>query len=140
MRLPPQVFYKLAPYLWQSAKDKAAELQRHDAQKATNPNDARSEDEEAEPMHPKAQVLTRISLRTMMPNARAVFDKLFKPVEVVEPTYKDIIILYRCGTCHRCDDLGVRAAPAHLSACCCHVIIVCACRSAAHPWRKWPHW
>ena len=54
-----------------------------------------------------------MSLRTMMPTWRSVFQKLFKQVEVVEPTYKDIVMIYRCAPAvfsERC------SAPVHRSA------------------------
>jgi hypothetical protein len=47
--------------------------------------------------HKHANHITRVSLRLMMPSYKAVFKKLFQSLEVVEPTYKDIILLYRCA-------------------------------------------
>ena len=43
------------------------------------------------------QVLNRVSLRTQMPTARAVLQKVHKQVHIVEPTYRDIVLLYRCA-------------------------------------------
>lgn len=54
------------------------------------------EQEEHEHVHEHAQTITRTSLRTLMPTYKKVFAKLFKALEVVEPTYKDIMLLYRC--------------------------------------------
>lgn len=88
-----QVFYKLAPYLWQSARDKAEKMKQKDIDKNTDPNSLKvgsSLD------HKHANHITRVSLRLLMPTWKSVFSKLFTPCEVVEPTYKDIISVYRC--------------------------------------------
>ena len=41
------------------------------------------------------QVIYRSSLERQMPNWRAVFQKLFKTVELSEPMYQSVVMLYR---------------------------------------------
>lgn len=71
-------------------------MKEKDRRKQMNPNDLMTPEEKEEQQHANARLITRVSLRTIMPNAKAVFVNLFKTLEVVEPTYKDVILLYRC--------------------------------------------
>jgi hypothetical protein len=92
-----QVFFKVAPLLWKSAKQWAEKLRETDRRKHTDPNKVLTPEEKQERSHANVRLITRVSLRTIMPDARSVFANLFKTLEVVEPTYKDIILLYRCA-------------------------------------------
>lgn len=105
-----QVFYKIAPYLWKSARDKCEKMKQKDIDKNTDPNSlivGSTLD------HKHAHSITRVSLRLLMPTWRSVFSKLFTTCEVVEPTYKDIISIYRYAhtvlfsLCHRAVILDV---------------------------------
>ena len=91
-----QVFYKLAPYLWKSARDKAEAMKQKDIDKNTDPNTLKVDSSFD---HKHANHITRVSLRLLMPTWRSVFSRLFTPCEIVEPTYKDIISVYRCSHC-----------------------------------------
>lgn len=87
-----QVFYKIAPYLWKSARETSEKMKQKDIDKNTDPNSllvGRALD------HKHANSITRVSLRLLMPTWKSVFAKLFTPCEIVEPTYKDIISVYR---------------------------------------------
>ena len=44
---------------------------------------------------PLLQVVQRVSLRQLMPNVRAVVCNLFKTLEIREPAFKNVVILYR---------------------------------------------
>jgi hypothetical protein len=41
------------------------------------------------------QTVKRRSLRSIMPDAAAVFQNLFKTLEIQEPAFKNVVILYR---------------------------------------------
>ena len=43
------------------------------------------------------QTVQRQTLRHLMPNAGAVFENLFKTLEIQEPAFKEVVVLYRCG-------------------------------------------
>lgn len=94
-----QVFYKIAPRLPKSLRDKAEAMKEKDYEKSLNPNSARTMDEveerEEAAAHRAANSITRVSLRVLLPTWRDILRKLFTPLEIVEPTYKDIITLYR---------------------------------------------
>ena len=49
-----------------------------------------------EHQHKNAKVVNRQSVRTMLPTWRSVLFSMHKKLTVVEPTYKDIVTLYRC--------------------------------------------
>lgn len=98
-----QVFYKIAPRLPKMFRDKAAEMKDKDYEKARDPNSAATEEEEDEleeaAAHKNANFITRVSLRLLLPTWKDIIRKLFTPLEIVEPTYKDIITLYRYAPC-----------------------------------------
>ena len=119
MRSGVQVFYKAAPYLWKSAQERARAMRAKEEERAKKPSElfTEAEREEHEHVHEHAQIIRRTSLRTLMPTYKKVFAKLFKAVEVVEPTYKDIILLYRCAPpsalhmhCFLLDEGGAKAS------------------------------
>jgi Protein of unknown function (DUF3754) len=87
----------MAPYLWQSARTRAAAMQANDEEKAMDPNSVQSDSasEKAAQLHRNANCIQRVSLRLLMPSWRDVLRRLFKQCEIVEPTYKDIISVYR---------------------------------------------
>lgn len=41
------------------------------------------------------QRVQRQTLRDIMPNAGAVFENLFKTLEITEPAFKEVVVLYR---------------------------------------------
>ena len=41
------------------------------------------------------QTVVRRSLRSIMPDAAKVFENLFKPLEIQEPAFKNVVVLYR---------------------------------------------
>lgn len=41
------------------------------------------------------QSVERITLKDLMPNASAVLRQLFKEITIQEPTFRDVVILYR---------------------------------------------
>ena len=43
----------------------------------------------------RAQVIYRSSLERQMPNSRAVFRKLFSTIQLSEPRFSSVIIMYR---------------------------------------------
>ena len=96
-----QVFYKVAPRLPKSLRDKAEAMKQKDYEKNLNPNSALTMDEveecEEAAAHRASNSITRVSLRLLLPTWRDILRKLFTPLEIVEPTYKDIITLYRCA-------------------------------------------
>jgi hypothetical protein len=95
--LQEQVFYWLANYLPKRMQMRAAAMKQKDMEKDLNPNTLAT-GEAASLEHKHARHITRVSLRLLMPTAKSVFAKLFKQLEVVEPTYKDNILLYRYAT------------------------------------------
>ena len=42
-----------------------------------------------------AQVVQRRSLRSIMPDAKAVFGNFFKQLDIEEPAFKNVVVLYR---------------------------------------------
>jgi hypothetical protein len=94
--LQVQVFYWLAQYLPKKVQIRAAAVKQKDVEKNMNPNTLAT-GEATSLEHKHARHITRVSLRLLMPTARSVFEQIFKQLEVVEPTYKDNILLYRCA-------------------------------------------
>ncbi|KAK9809543.1 hypothetical protein WJX73_000179 [Symbiochloris irregularis] len=45
--------------------------------------------------HSMAKEVNRITLKSLMPNAGAVFSKLFSTLEIEEPGFKNVVVLYR---------------------------------------------
>ena len=45
--------------------------------------------------HVHVQLVQRRSLRSIMPNAKAVFENLFKQLDIEEPAFKNVVVLYR---------------------------------------------
>eukprot|EP00892_Ulva_mutabilis_P010153 jgi/Ulvmu1/750/UM010_0124.1 len=94
-----QVFYKIAPHLPKSFRDKAEAMKQKDHEKTVDPNSVttREEAEEhaEEAAHKNANAIQRVSLRLLLPTWRDVLRNIATPLEIVEPTYKDIITLYR---------------------------------------------
>ena len=43
----------------------------------------------------RVQTVQRRSLRSIMPNAGAVFENLFKQLDIEEPAFKNVVVLYR---------------------------------------------
>lgn len=41
------------------------------------------------------QTVQRRSLRSIMPDARAVFENFFKQLDIEEPAFKNVVVLYR---------------------------------------------
>lgn len=95
------MFYKIAPRLPKMFREKAEVMKDKDYEKARDPNSAATEEEEEEAeeaaAHKNANFITRVSLRLLLPTWKDIVRKLFTPLEIVEPTYKDIITLYRCA-------------------------------------------
>ena len=48
------------------------------------------------------QVIYRSSLERQMPNSGAVFQKLFKTIELCEPMFQSVVVLYRNKVCVMC--------------------------------------
>lgn len=94
-----QVFYKIAPRLPKSWQEKADKMKQKDYEKTMDPNSLataeENEEHAEEAAHKNANTINRVSLRLLLPTWKDIIRKLFTPLEIVEPTYKDIITLYR---------------------------------------------
>ena len=44
---------------------------------------------------PRVQVIYRSSLERQMPDAKAVFAKLFSTLQLTEPQFKSVVVLFR---------------------------------------------
>lgn len=92
-----QVWYKVAPYVLSKDRLAAMHERRRRAEALANfcQTDSMTDAQRAEIGHKHAKKISRVSLRRLMPDYRSVFAKLFHTMEVVEPTYKDLVTLYR---------------------------------------------